>query len=141
VLDRFEPSRSSDQAYVSTFASDRAKIAEELEGGRWCGVVRPDGQVPESYPDLMGLEAKQWVEDHARKGPNTAGRRFLDEGRNRNDLAKLPKDVSEPLKTVASREMLERVAKPMELTGQPVKFSLDDKEIGGDLPDEPWEGG
>ena len=142
VLDRFEPSRSSDQAYVSTFASDRAKTAEELDGGRWCGVVRPDGQVPESYPDLRGPEAKQWVEDHVRNGPDTAGRRFLDEGRNRDDLAKLPENVSEPLKTVASREMLGRLAKPAgmtAMTGQPVKFDPDnDPELDGDLP---WERG
>jgi len=142
VLDRFEPSRSSDFAYVSTFASDRAKIVEEHEGGRWCGVVRPDGQVPQSHPELMGPEAKQWVEDHVRKGPDIARRRFLDEGRNRNDLAKLPENVSEPLKTVASREMLDRLAKPAGMTavtGQPVKFDPDnDPEIGGDLP---WERG
>jgi len=142
VLDRFESSRSSDQAYVSTFAYDRAKTVEELEGGHWCGVVRPDGQVPESYPALLGLEAKQWVEDHVRNGPNTAGRRFLDEGRNRDDLAKLPEDVSEPLKTVASRETLDRLAKPTGMTaatGQPMKFDPDnDPELGGDLP---WEAG
>jgi len=76
-LERFERSRATDKRYVASYAERRAAAVQQEEGGRWCGVVRPDGQMPPGFPTLEKEEARQCVEQHCRNGPNTAARRYL----------------------------------------------------------------
>ena len=124
---------------MSNLAGRIAAEVQGREGGRWCGVVRPEGQAPDSYPDLIGREAKRWAGEHIRNGPDGPGRRFLRDRRKLAEIAKLPKDVSEPRNTVASRAMLDRLAEPMELTGAPVQFDPDNDP---ELQENPsWEQG
>jgi len=76
-LDAFRRSCAADKAYVVQYAGDVAAIVQQREGGRWCGVCRPDGQIPQGQPELHGQEAQDWAIEHIRNGPDGPGRRWL----------------------------------------------------------------
>jgi hypothetical protein len=76
-LDRFSTKRCTDKDYVAQYAHDIAAAIQEVHGGQWCGVVRPEGQIPENQPFLQKEEARKWAEAHILDGPEGPGRRFL----------------------------------------------------------------
>ena len=77
-MDAVSPMDSNDPQKTQNAASAIAKIVGKQEGGKWCGVVWPDGQGPEGHPNLRGREAEAWVVDHILNGPDGPGRRFLE---------------------------------------------------------------
>ena len=79
-LDFYCTQYAADQNRVATMAQLAAKAVQDAHGGSWCGVVRPDGQIPDNHPELERGEAKRWAEDHIKNGPESVGKRFL-EGR------------------------------------------------------------
>jgi len=77
VTKSFSPLYASRWGYVRDYASNMARAMQARYGGKWCGVVRPEGQLPEDQPELRGRKAKKWAEKHILDGPDCPGRRML----------------------------------------------------------------
>lgn len=69
--------QANNRRHVSQAAARSAAEIQATYGGQWCGVARPEGQLPEIQPDLQRTEAREWVERHILDGPDGPGRRFL----------------------------------------------------------------
>ena len=122
----FSRSNAADKQYVSDWAGLAAKAFAAEYGGQWCGVVREVNNEP--YDGQ--LSQQQNSEEAARRslnGPDTPARRRLVQMRNPATLLPELKIVPpEPeRKMAASREMIDRMRKPLERTGQPLQADED----------------
>jgi hypothetical protein len=122
---------SNRRAHVAQAADRAACDIQMRHGGRWCGVVRPEGQAPPCVADFDGLpgpEARECVRRHILDGPDGPGRRFL-----------LGRCRSHPM----SASSAETDAPPQPLTPEPCERQ-DDLEFFASHPveqDEIWERG
>lgn len=135
------------QAHVSEAASRAAWDIQRREGGKWSGVVRPEGQLPPDHERLERQEAAAWVRQHILTGPDGPGRRSLLERQTKGvtmrqgvaQAVKIPQDVAAPPKTVATRADLDR------LVPAPAHAEQSDTQFFVDHPveqdEEGWEQG
>lgn len=113
---RFSGSANNRQ-HVAEAAERTAREIQQDHGGRWCGVVRPDGQVPESSPESGGQAAREWVEGHSSDGPDGPSRRFVPRRHGKYIEAvvaarSIPKEVGRRDRTVASRAEIDALHEP-----------------------------
>jgi hypothetical protein len=116
----FSRSHSSDKQYVSDWAGAAARAYEAAYGGQWCGVVREVDNSPYEgtmRPAQRRAEAERRILD----GPDTLGRRRLLAVRQGAALVPELKVVPPaPMQKAAQREMIDRLQKPLEITGEPL---------------------
>lgn len=137
-LDGFRRSDANWKDYVAEHAQSAAEEVQAVEGGRWCGICRVEGQAPEGQPELYRTDARKWAIDHVLNGPDGPGRRLLLSGKKLAQSFALPHAVSAPAKTVATRAMLDRLKEePVAVSGAGGMdgLSMDPKD------DEVWEQG
>ena len=115
----WSPVMASGKEYAAEYVARAAKNVTANLGGQWCGVVRPEGQIPEEQPEIWGDEAKKWSEAHTLDGPDCPGRRMLLEMQKARSLAAvvakhatLPSTVAAPIKQVASRDDIDTTTAP-----------------------------
>ncbi len=127
-LDKFRNADCTNRQYAAQYAHDIAKAIEQVYGGVWTGVVRPDGSPPENWPVLHGEEARAWVEKHRLNGPTGPGRDkdTADPlSRAAASLKRIPPEP--PRKTVATRADIERLKTPKPLPECPHAKLSDDE--------------
>lgn len=140
--------------HVAEAASRAAADIQAKHGGKWCGVVRPDGQLPAGFDRLSDAEARAQVRRDILDGPDGPERRFvlgLSRGQtmrgSMGESMSLPAAVAAPAKTSASREDLDKLEapfQPRELP-EPAHASMSDKEFfaanAAEYDDQGWEQG
>lgn len=68
---------ANSQRKVGEAATRAARDIQQAHGGKWCGVVRPDGQLPDYHPDLPKHDAREWTQKYVLDGPDGPGKRFV----------------------------------------------------------------
>lgn len=110
-------SNSGSREHVATAASMAAASIQSEHGGRWTGVVRTSAQSPLDLPD--GEAGKQAYRRHVLAGPNGPQKRMLESLRGSKMLPGVlssmtpAKSITDPLKTVATRQDLDRMSAEM----------------------------
>ncbi len=80
-LDYRDSTYACDHDKTAQAANSAAKDTQLKHGGKWCGVVRPDGQIPNNQPHLYSRTAQEWAHKHILDGPDGPGRRWLTTGK------------------------------------------------------------
>lgn len=118
----FRRSDVADKDYVTRFAQAAAAHITNIEGGRWCGVVRPEGQGSEES-ELTGRAAKQAAMEHALNGPRGAAHEYAKGQLRFADIGTVPPET--PTESIGS--MVDRMmTTPLPSTQGPVPFDAED---------------